>query len=450
MSSNQVKKIPYGISDFERVNDGQYYYFDKTNYISILEDLGSFLFLIRPRRFGKSLLLSMLESYYDIAKKDQFEEFFKNTAIKDNPTKERNSYLILKLNFSKVEPDLDEVKDSFEEHNQAALYTFLRKYKKYFEDNFINEIENYKSFAGKFDYLIQYCSLKGLKLYVLLDEYDNFANTILTNYGKEHYHNLTHGSGFFRYFFNILKAATTDSGAALSRLFITGVSPLTMDDVTSGFNIGTFISLTPRVNELLGLTDEDVREILRYYIDNGAIAKEDEEKHYQIMSQWYNNYQFCNIGSNIKKVFNTDMVLYYIRAVIELGCPPEKLIDVNVKTDYKKLKYLITLDKKLNGNFDRLRNIINTGKINSEIVESFSVESLTDKDNFISLLYYFGLLTIRSGKLNIKEFSIPNLVIKNLYYGYIREALKDVKKFKILKEELEDALENMALKGNWQ
>ena len=452
MSGKVIKQIPYGVSDFEKIQKKESYYVDKTHFIRVLENLGDFLFLIRPRRFGKSLLLSMLQSYYDIANKDQFEEVFKDTAILDNPTDERNSYLILKLNFSEVNPGLDKVADSFESCTNNSLNVFLRTYEQYFEKDFLQSLYKHNYFADKFGYLSKYCSLKKLKLYILLDEYDNFANTILTSFGKEQYHDLTHGPGFFRYFFNMLKAATTGSDAAVSRMFITGVSPVTMDDVTSGFNIGTLVSLDSEVNELLGLTEEEVRTMLKYYIAQGLIESDKEQFHYEIMSKWYDNYRFSKDSSD-KRMFNTDMVLYYVRDIIK-GRMPDNLVDRNVKTDYKKLRHFIMLDKKIKNieenNFSTLMKIIETEQIEERIIDSFPVESLRDKDKFVSLLYYFGLLSIESSELNTCLLKVPNLTIKSLYYEYFREALKDADMFEIPDGALVGLFKDMALKGQWQ
>jgi len=420
MSKDKMKLIPYGISDFEKIQKKGIYYIDKTGYIPILENLGDFLFLIRPRRFGKSLLLSILESYYDIAKKDQFEEIFKNTAIKDNPTEERNSYLILKLDFSAVQASMDEVKDSFEHYNQGVLDVFLEKYKEYFENVFFSNIEKHETFSDKLNYLMNYSRLKGLKIYLLLDEYDNFTNTILATEGKEMYTQLTRGEGFFRYFFSMLKAATSGSGAALSRLFITGVSPITMDDVTSGFNIGRNICLLDSINELLGLRSEEVRQIIKYYQDHGKIKEGEEDLHYNLMSDWYNNYKFSDFEG--QRVFNTDMVLYYISDLIELGRPSKSMIDENMKSDYKRFRHLIMLDNKLNGNFNILNEISATGEVSGVINKSFPVHGLLDKDNFISLLFYFGLLTrdrVQEGK---EYFSVPNSTIRHFHSDYLNKA----------------------------
>ena len=390
----------------------------------------------------------MLETYYDIAKKDQFGEFFKDTAIIHNPTSERNSYLILKLDFAPVRGEMSLVEDSFEHYNQGVLDVFLRKYKEYFEEDFFVELKTHKTFSDKLNYLMNYSKLKGIKIYLLLDEYDNFANTILASEGQDMYTKLTRGEGFFRHFFSMLKGATSGSGAALSRMFITGVSPITMDDVTSGFNIGNNISLLENVNELLGLTFEEVYQIIDYYIDKGIIKKEDKEFHYDLMSKWYNNYKFAKRADT--KVFNTDMVLYYIDKVIATRYPPEDMIDDNVTTDYKKLRYLMTLDSKLNGNFSCLNEISAKQEIKVEIKKSFPVHKLLDKNNFISLLFYLGLLTRDRVEQGEEYFRIPNYTIKYLHSDYIKEAYEDMDIFNLDINQYRSIMVGMAYRGEWK
>ncbi|TGO02105.1 hypothetical protein PN36_30465, partial [Candidatus Thiomargarita nelsonii] len=232
-----MKAIPYGLSSYKEIQQKGSYYVDKTQYIPQIETAGSFLFLIRPRRFGKSSLLTMLECYYDIARADEFEALFAGTYIHEHPTPEKNAYLILKFDFSKVDSDIDKVEASFQEYIEGCLFFFCEKYRHLFEDRYISMMETKKTAHGKLEFLLTYIGIKGLKLYLLIDEYDNFANTILSTAGQKPYHKLTHGAGFFRFFFSLLKGATSLTDVGISRMFITGVSPVTMDDVTSGFNI---------------------------------------------------------------------------------------------------------------------------------------------------------------------------------------------------------------------
>ena len=288
---------------------------------------------------------------------------------------------------------------------------------------------------------------RGLKTFLIIDEYDNFANTILTTAGQKAYHSLTHGGGFFRYFFNLLKGATAGQISGLTRLFITGVSPITMDDVSSGFNIGTNISIEAPFNEMIGFTETEVKTMLEYYYNAEELIIPVDDS-LLLMKEWYDGY--CFNESATSTMFNSDMVLYFIRKTIVGKGLPKYLIDQNVKIDYGKLRHLITVDKHLNGNFSELKSIIETGEVVSDIALSFPIEQLLQRENFISLLFYFGLLSFAGEKTGRPLLRIPNLTIKDLMYSYIREGFKDVDIFRLDVWKLSNLLGDMAYKGQWQ
>ncbi|MDM8520079.1 AAA family ATPase [Anaerolineales bacterium HSG6] len=433
-----MKPIPYGLASYKRIRKKDCYYLDKTHYIPQLEAIGEFLFFIRPRRFGKSSWLTVLEGYYDINRVDEFDFLFKGTYIYDNPTPEKNSYLILKFNFSEVSPQLDEVKESFYEYTDDCFYFFGVTYRELLGDEYFRMIERKKSPHGKLRFLLRYVGMLGHKVYILVDEYDNFANTILSTAGQTAYHELTRGAGFFRFFFNLLKGAADRMDTGVGRMFITGVSPVTMDDVTSGFNIGQQISLYPELNELLGFTKQDVINILEYY-------DLESNKLLPLMQEWYDNYRF---SSQVEQaMFNTDMVLYFIKDYLRRNAPPDEMIDQNVKIDYGKLRHLMVLDKRLNGNFSYLTNIIKTRKTAiKNVASSFPMERLTKKSNFISLLFYFGLLSYT----NKGELQIPNETVKQLMYSYIRDGYEDVDVFNVDVWQLSSLVREMAYQGEWR
>jgi hypothetical protein len=435
------KKIPYGISSYKTIREENYYYIDKTRYIPEFEKTGKHLFLIRPRRFGKSSLLTVLESYYDIARKDEFDFLFDGTCIHRRPTPEKNAHLILKFNFSQVSPDPEEVEESFHGHAENCFFFFGKKYREFLDDDYYKMMANHRKAHRKLEFLLNYAGAKGLKVYVLIDEYDNFTNTMLSEAGQDKYHKATHGAGFFRFFFNVLKGAVDQVDSGIGRIFVTGVSPVTMDDVTSGFNIGRNISLLPEYNEILGFTEADVTDLLEYY---GVGAPESEEAT-RLMGEWYDNYRF-SAGSDAT-LFNTDMVLYFTNHFLETNKPPDEMIDQNVRIDYGKLRHLIVLDKRLNGNFGYLSQIIqNHGTGAAKIAEAFPVERLAKPSNFISLLFYFGLLSYtESGELRI-----PNLTVKKLMYGYLREGYEDVNIFQMDFWRLGALIRDMAFHGEWE
>ncbi len=445
----KIKRLPYGLTDIERIQTENYYYVDKTRFIPVLEETMNYVFLIRPRRFGKSLWLSVLEDYYDVAKKDKFETYFKETYIKDHPTEEQGKYLILSFNFSAVNPNIKETEASFENHCSLKYYEFCENYRHILGDDFFIKIKQYSKSYDTLEFICTYCKLNNLKLFIIIDEYDNFANTILSTpgSGKEQYFKLTHKEGFFRFFFNKLKAGTTGSNAAISKLFITGVSPLTMDDVTSGFNIGENVATDDRFNQMVGFNRQEVISIIKYYQNEGVLHY-DTDYLMSVIDTWYNNYKFSKRANT--NMYNSDMVLYFLKKIIDTGYLPDSLIDNNAKTDYEKLRYLVILDNKLNGNFSLLKNIYDTGNIISDIQTSFSVSQLHKQESFVSLLYYFGLITIEKESRGKFQLKIPNETIKSFYSQYILQAYRDTDVFNVDIFKLENLVDNMAYDGLWE
>jgi hypothetical protein len=451
----QPKRIPYGVADYGRLRRENAYYVDKTHYIPRIEAAPFYLFCIRPRRFGKSLWLSVLQHYYDVNQTDNFAFLFGETYIGQNPTPDRNSYLILFFNFALVNPALSKVEASFESTGSNEIDSFLRRYERFFSAESVQYIQAGANVADKLQRIFYHAAEQQLKIYLLIDEYDNFTNTILTTDGQGAYHNLTHGSGFFRYFFNLLKGATGGQIAGLTRLFITGVSPVTMDDVTSGFNIGTNISIDSQFNEMIGFTEAEVQTLLNAYQSYGRLPL-GVEASLQLMQIWYNNYRFGQRATT--SMYNSDMVLYFLLRTEADNGAPLRLIDENIRIDYTKLRHLMAIDQRLdrgapaqlNGNFSLLRTIIEEGETVSPIHASFPLEQLLHRENFISLLYYFGLLSMAGAADEEPLLRIPNRTVKDLMYGYIRSALEDVDVFKLDIWRLTGLLRDMAYRGDWR
>ncbi|MGD2089612.1 MAG: AAA family ATPase [Candidatus Aminicenantes bacterium] len=456
MSELEVKKIPYAITDYDLMRRGNYYYVDKTRYIPIIEDTGRYLFFIRPRRFGKSLFLAVLHGYYDVFYKERFDELFKDTWIHTHATAERGSYLVLPFNFSAIDSAHDKIETSFLNHIQGKAHSFVKNYSDYLgkdKDYFLGKIEASRSGSDILSMIVKLCDDAQQKLYVMIDEYDNFANTILTTSGKDAYEDLTHGEGFFRSFFNILKTGTTGIEAPITRLFITGVSPVTLDDVTSGFNIGDNISLDPAVNSMIGFTGAEVREIIDYYHSAGYL-KHEPEYLLELLTKWYGNYLFSEHSLPGQRLFNSDMIIYFLKEYFKIQTIPNDLIDWNVRIDYKKLQHLIILDqgetKKPNGNFSKLKEIIEDGGTSSAISRGFPLEEMMDSNNFKSLLFYFGLLTIKGYEKDSLRLEIPNETSKRLYYEYIKQGYRETGIFSLDLSKYAGLMTNLAYDGEWE
>ena len=446
--------IPYGYAYFKGIRREGCLYIDKTRFLHALEQV-RFAFFIRPRRFGKSCWLSLLSSYYDRTESADFEAVFAGTAIGADPTSNRSRYVVLRLDFSGFGDSLDTLESEFEEYCTSHLRHTLRRNRDLFDEETQRDILGRGSIRGQLDELFQYTSDRGIPLYVLIDEYDNFANTILAHQGPDAYHSFTHGGGFYRNFFATLKAGA--GNGSIERLFVTGVSPVTMDDVTSGFNIGSNLSLRPDFNELLGFTEEEVRGMVRMYRDLG-VFDQDPDAALATMREWYDGYRFAKAAPNV--VYNTDMVLYYLQHSLPNKPGPDNLIDDNVRIDYGKLRHLLIVEQEinerqvdqpqLNGNFDLLRGVIAEGRADSEIVSSFPLAQLAERENFLSLLHYFGLLSIRGVTAETPQLAIPNQTVRRLMYGFLRDAYRDVRVFSLDLVDFDRLTRRMALSGDWQ
>ena len=439
-------RIPYGEADFRRIRLNRWLYVDKTRFLRRLEE-ERYAFLIRPRRFGKSLWISLLENYYDRFWADDFEATFAGTDIGQDPTGDQSRYVTLRFNFSMVNDKLETLEREFETYCLTELRGRLRRHPDLFPAAAVRDILAPPSIAGKLSELFVYAGDHDIPLYVLIDEYDNFANTVLAYDGAEAYHSFTHGGGFYRNFFATLKGGADRSGGGLERLFITGVSPVTMDDVTSGFNIGTNISLEQDFNEMVGFTESEVRHLVETYRDLGVFNQEVGTA-MGIMGQWYNGYRFSEEAET--DLYNSDMVLYYLKHSIPNRDVPTYLIDTNVRIDYGKLRHLLVTGRQLNGNFDLLRDVIGEEQVDTRIQPGFPLKDLTKPENFLSLLHYFGLLSIRDVVERVPRLAIPNQTVKRLMYGFLRDGYRDVEVFSVNLFRFEQLMLRMATEGEWR
>ena len=444
-----IPPIPYGWADFALIRREGALYIDKTHFLHELEG-ERYAFLIRPRRFGKSCWVSMLENYYDRGRAERFEELFGGMDIGARPTANRHRYVTLRFDFSAFEDTLETLRERFETYCHTRLRGALERNPDLFPEDARRRILAPAAIDGKLNELFEFGTENRIPLYVLIDEYDNFANTVLAYRGTEAYQSFTHGGGFYRSFFATLKAGTI--GGGVERLFVTGVSPITMDDVTSGFNIGANISLDGRFNEVLGFTAAEVRRVLEDYRDAGALDQ-DLDEIIDVMSEWYNGYRFAE---NVEvDLYNTDMVLYYLKACVPNREGPRELIDRNVRIDYGKLRHLLTVSQSTgalrpNGNFDLLRHVVGEGWVDSDLESGFPLDRLDRRENFLSLMHYFGLLSIREVRGGVPRLAIPNQTVKRLMYGYLRDAYQDVGVFAVDVYAFSRLMYEMAFQGAWR
>ena len=437
-----VKRIPYGVSDFVDIIKRNQYYVDKTMYIPKLEEEADSLFFIRPRRFGKSLLLSMMCAYYDINQSDRFEELFGKLWIGSHPTPYRGKFQVLFLDFSKIGGDIKDLKENFNNYCNIRLDNFIERYKRAYRPEIVEKIKSAPTAVDKLNMIDTEAKDANMQLYLIIDEYDNFTNVVLNEHGEKVYWALTHAKGFYREIFKVFKGMFT-------RIFMTGVSPVTLDDLTSGFNIGWHISTKPAFNQMLGFSTEDVREMFEYFKSAGKVRPDcDVESVIAEMKPWYDNYCFSkNALQTQSKVFNCDMVLYYLRNYAETGEAPEEMIDPNTKTDYNKMKKLLQLDK-LDGNRKGvILEIAEKGKIISNLEPTFPAETLTNPNMFVSLLFYYGMLTIKGTRGSRLILGIPNNNVRKQYYEYLLEQYEE--KASLDTNQLEDYFYDMAYDGKW-
>lgn len=438
----QVKLVPYGVADFATVIEQNLYYVDKTMFIPELEKQPRNLFFIRPRRFGKSIFLSMLYSYYDCAQSHKFQSLFGNLWIGKHPTSLQGKYQVLFLDFSQITGNIDKLETKFNSYLSINLDAFVRQYSEYYQAE-MEEILAQEDFEEKMELIFKAAKAHQYHLYLIIDEYDNFTNVILNERGEKVYHAITHADGFYRDVFKKFKGN-------FERIFMMGVSPVTLDDVTSGFNIGWNISIKPEFDEMLGFSTTDVMEMFTYYKEHGSIpADSDIDAIVNDMKPWYDNYCFAEEALKKKtRMFNCDMVLYYLRNYMDNGCSPRQMIDPNTRTDYGKMKKLLQFDKLDGERKGIIRKIAEEEQIVTQLYESFSAYQIPKAEIFPSLLFYYGMLTIKGTRGSKLILGIPNNNVRKQYYGYLEEEYQA--KAYVDVNQLTDYYYDMAYDGKWK
>ncbi|BDR63360.1 ATP-binding protein [Clostridium tetani] len=429
-----MKRIPYGISNFQVLREENYLYVDKTFYIELLDKYAPYQFFIRPRRFGKSLFISTLENYYDINKKDKFEELFGDLYIGKNPTKNKNKFLIWKISFAGIDAGQgeEELRKSFNSKVLLSAIKFLNQYSNLLEENTI------PTEVGSAEMIVQYISLLANKInkqvFILIDEYDNFANELITGGKQNTYESILHGEGFVKVFYKALKDATMDN---FNRIFMTGVSPIMLDDLTSGFNITRNYTLDENLNAMMGFTRKD----LSWIMDEVNIKDiELRDKICTDMTTYYNGYKF---NENSKSVFNPDMSMYFLDNYLLYNRYPKEMIDNNVKTDYGKVNQLA-----YNFNdIEALEEIMTKGETSTMLVDRFNIHTMYSvKENFKSLLFYLGMLTIKGQGISGTVLRVPNYVIKTIYWEQYFQRMN--LEYNLQIKDVRDAIMEMRAYGN--
>ena len=411
------EQIPYGVKDFKRIRLENFYYVDKSAVIRKMEERANFLFFVRPRRFGKSLLCEMLRCYYDVAEKENFERLFGGLAAGADPTPNAGRYVVLSLDFSLVNACTGETwNEKFASYMDGQLDLLISTHKEWFKDDEkVMSVFLRPGAEAKYGAIVSSAHARGLGIYVIVDEYDNFTNDIVATMGTKDYKEITHGTGFYRGWFKLFKG-TCD------RIFMTGVSPVTMDDLTSGFNIATNISLSEEFNGMVGFTQAETRKLFEDFRGCGRFAG-DVEGHLRTVKAWYDSYCFAEGRVGVESLYNCDMVLYYLSELVASGRPPKKLIDANIRSDWGKLRTILAAQRRAetyDGVLPLTEQLAETDEVTFDLVDSFPIERVFDERNFKSLYYYYGIVTMGRVRRGRTWFRVPNECVRRQIFEYMR------------------------------
>ncbi|MEI6287128.1 MAG: AAA family ATPase [Bacillota bacterium] len=430
-----MRRFPYGETNFELIRSDGKIFVDKTKYIAELEQQPSFQFFIRPRRFGKTLWLSVLENYYDVYKADKFVALFGDLAIGKQPTVSKNSYLILRLSFAGIATDngKDVLISDFYAQVRSSAENFCEKYFDLLQDKVVATVDSTAiSIIGDLYKLVARCNQR---MFLIIDEYDNFANELIASDDKELYYDLISGEGYVKAFYKAIKEGTS---SGIERLFMTGVSPVMLDDLTSGFNITANLTLKPELNGMLGLTDAEVEELARQVCPREIDLTRLQED----LRLYFNGYKFSVMAS--ERIYNTNMVIYFMEELRQSGRYPQYILDRNVVTDYRKTEMLA---RKFDA-YDCLQNIAGGGTVTTRLVDRFDLNTIfAIKDNYWSLLFYLGLLTIKSSQFSYVALGIPNYAIKLMFWENFGETLRAQTQV-VRSNDFFEPLTKMALEGD--
>ncbi|MBF0117274.1 MAG: AAA family ATPase [Desulfobacterales bacterium] len=436
-------KFAYGVSDFHSIISENYFYVDRTQYINNIEEMGKSLLFLRPRRFGKSLWLNTLANYYDVAKEKDFEKLFGHLAIGKNPTPLHNKYFILEWDFScfRTYGTLKEIERSVLESINSSINRFNIKYS-YLLPKQINISESIN--ISSFEELVAIVGQTQYRLYLLIDEYDNFTNEVLASQGHKRYEELVGSDSLLKYIFREVKSATR--GMGLDRVFATGVTPVVMSDITSGANIFTNISLELEFTKLCGFTETEVTEVLSSICEKCQVYEQGFNEALNLIRTWYNGYKFHLEQED--KIYNPTLCLYFLRSFQKYCKYPTPILDTNLSPDEDKLEYIQSIPGGEQLLLDLIQGDVQVSV--SQLSDKFGLkvmhsQSAKDRIFLASFLWYSGVLSIikqnEEGKIVL---NIPNLVIHRLYIERIKNNLLPSP---LSRDDALDAAEKLCNKG---
>ena len=438
-------KIPYGESDFQTLIVGDYFYEDRTQFIEKLETWNSkYPVFLRPRRFGKSLFISTLHHYYGLEHKDNFQLLFRKLFIGQNPTPYAyaNHYMVLRFEFSRIDTATHEsTYQGFLTNVISGARTFLGAYNVFFTDDDKRTILAQQSPEAVIKTLFSMVKTNNIphKIYLLIDEYDHFANELLS-FDLVRFKSSVSSNGFVRKFYESLKTATGEG--IIDRIFITGVSPITLDSLTSGFNIADNISLNPIFHNMMGFTHQEVEVILH----KSDIPVEKIPKMMSDLTEWYDGYLFTPDVNRL--LFNPDMVLYFLKEYGVMQKYPYVMLDTNIISDYRKIRNIFKIGGSETEKFELLEQLVDTGYIDFPLTRIYNLEVPFTQDDFLSLLFYMGMLSFREMRAARWRFEIPNYVIKKLYFEYFTAIYLEKTRFAHKQRPIGDAVEELFSVGN--
>ena len=455
-------RVPYAKADFAAIRTQNYFYVDKTEFIAKLENMVEHhLVFLRPRRFGKSTLISTLASYYDINKTDQFDKLFGGLWIHEYPTPKKNAYLVLRFDFSAVasEGTPEEIRKSFAKQVKSPISLFISRYAALIPE--LNELTSNVSpsstetdAAALMTDLLTTVEKAGRQVYVLIDEYDHFGNRLISDGKMSTYRELVDSSGFLRSFYAAIK--TFAGTSTIARTFITGVSPIVLDDLSSGFNIISHISRDEQFNAMAGFTHPEIERAVDTLLREQPELTQDPRLANRTLvlatlEAYYDGYRFSPKAK--ERLYNATLVLYFLSRVSRLGEYPEQMLDLNARTDYGRLYALAkAATEHESGVRTLLEQALTVGEVNIPLVEQFGTRFPLAEAQVTSLFYYMGMLTYGPNAANesVPTLVIPNRVIRELQWEYMGYALADHERIVVDMTHIETALLAMAKEANIQ